>query len=1022
MSRSSFAPRRAALWLAALAVVGACTAGVDRMVGPGSVREGPALLTATDAIPPGIVISQVYGGGGNSGSLYKNDFVELYNGSATDISLEGWSVQYASAGGTSWAVTPLHGTIASGHYYLVQESQGTGGSTPLPTPDAIGTITMGASAGKVALVSSTTALTGSTGCPQSAFPSIVDYVGFGTGTSGANCYEGSTTGATQAPTLSNSSAALRKKGGQQDTDNNGADFTKIDPPTPRNTSSSPLPPDATLTVSVAPNALTTLVAGTIGYTASAVKSGAEVAITSATWSSSNTAVATIDPTTGIATPVGTGVTTISVDVVTAEGNATGSTTLTVTADPATVTVTPATWSLKSGQTKVFAASAKDADGNVTPTTFTWTSSNPAVATIDAASGLATGKAAGSAIVTATTPNGITGTATVTVTAGNVGVQSRTDPLPVGFQTQLFLNSGSTDQAGNPVGGGDVTWSSSDPAIVTVNPTTGIVTAKAAGSAIVTATAKSDGISSGSTTITTIVAPVSPSARVGHNTELGTPTDADPSDDIIIARRQYTLSYNASRGGPNWVSWNLDASHQGTAVRCNCFTADTALTRLGLPAWDTNDWINGGVWSRGHMAPSADWQAAEGDNAPTFFLSNMLPQNQTMNAGAWGNLENRLRALAVGSTEVYIVAGGIFTKDRSGPGVDGFGFMNSSGRIAVPDSVWKVAIVVPDARSASQITSASDVQVIAVRMPNDATAGGTYDRYVTTIDAIQHSTGYDLLSALPESIQCRIESRNCAPIARISGSGVSGGEEGETLTFSAATSSDPDGDALGYRWDVDGSLAGTGSTLGYTFADDGSYSVRLIVTDGNGAADTARTTVTVRNVAPSVGAIDGATILSGETYATTGAFGDPGADSWHATVDYGDGSGPVALPLSGMGFQLEHQYAVAGSYTVTVRVTDDDGGLGASSARVVVQAPLQGVANLSEMLGSLGLSNGELSSLRAKLNAASAALRRDDTTPAVNALEAFTNEVGAMVRSGRLSESAAASVLGYARRVIASASA
>src|SRR5207302_7298200 len=108
---------------------------------------------------------------------------------------------------------------------------------------------------------------------------------------------------------------------------------------------------------------------------------------------------------------------------------------------------------------------------------------------------------------------------------------------------------------------------------------------------------------------------------------------------------------------------------------NCFTKDPDLVNLGLTAYETNDWINGGVWSRGHLSPSADWLDADGDNAPTFYLSNMLPQNQTLNSGAWGDLENYLRTLATGTTEIYIIAGGIFTKNRGGSGVDGFGFMN-----------------------------------------------------------------------------------------------------------------------------------------------------------------------------------------------------------------------------------------------------------------------------------------------------------------------------------------------------------
>jgi len=106
----------------------------------------------------GVVISQVYGGGGNAGSTFKNDFIELFNSSGATVTVDGWSVQYASAAGTTWQVTNLSGSIAPGQYYLVQESQGAGGTTALPTPNATGTIAMSATVGKVALLSSTTAL------------------------------------------------------------------------------------------------------------------------------------------------------------------------------------------------------------------------------------------------------------------------------------------------------------------------------------------------------------------------------------------------------------------------------------------------------------------------------------------------------------------------------------------------------------------------------------------------------------------------------------------------------------------------------------------------------------------------------------------------------------------------------------------------------------------------------------------------------------------------------------------------
>jgi len=174
------------------------------------------------AVSTSVVISQIYGGGGNSGATYKNDFVELYNLGSSAVDVTGWTVQYASSAGLTWAKTLLAGTIQPGNYFLVQEAAGTGGSVDLPTPNASGSIAMAAGSGKVALVGSSTALSGA--CPTG----VVDFVGFGTA---ANCSEGAPTA-----TLSNTTAALRNSNGCTETDNNSADFTAA-APSPRNIAS-----------------------------------------------------------------------------------------------------------------------------------------------------------------------------------------------------------------------------------------------------------------------------------------------------------------------------------------------------------------------------------------------------------------------------------------------------------------------------------------------------------------------------------------------------------------------------------------------------------------------------------------------------------------------------------------------------------------------------------------------------------------------------------------------------------------
>ena len=177
------------------------------------------------AVSTTVVISQVYGGGGNAGATFKNDFIELFNRGATTLNLTGWSVQYGSATGSTWSPTPLSGTIQPGQYYLVQEAPGAGGSVNLPTPDATGSIAMGATAGKVILANVATPLSGS--CPSGA--AVVDLVGYGTT---ANCFEDGA--ATAAP--SNTTAVLRAESGCTDSDRNASDFA-VGAPSPRNTAS-----------------------------------------------------------------------------------------------------------------------------------------------------------------------------------------------------------------------------------------------------------------------------------------------------------------------------------------------------------------------------------------------------------------------------------------------------------------------------------------------------------------------------------------------------------------------------------------------------------------------------------------------------------------------------------------------------------------------------------------------------------------------------------------------------------------
>ena len=177
-------------------------------------------------------ISQVYGGGGNSGATYNQDFVELYNAGASAVSLDGWSVQYASAtgpaGAGTWAVDsfPNGLSIGAGKYFLVALATGATG-TSLPAADNTNTtINLAATAGKVALVSSQTPLNGTTACSDG---SVLDVVGYG---STATCYEGA---AVNTSGLTSTEAMFRRDNGCIDFNNNNVDFI-ITTVSPRNSS------------------------------------------------------------------------------------------------------------------------------------------------------------------------------------------------------------------------------------------------------------------------------------------------------------------------------------------------------------------------------------------------------------------------------------------------------------------------------------------------------------------------------------------------------------------------------------------------------------------------------------------------------------------------------------------------------------------------------------------------------------------------------------------------------------------
>lgn len=178
------------------------------------------VLSVANGASAGVVINEGYGGGGNSGSNYTHDFVELYNNTLAAIDISNYQLDYASATGaltpgvaeTNFLTLIPSGTsIPAGGFFLIQEAQGAGGTTPLPSPNLVDAtpIAMSATAFKIQLLD--------------AAQAVVDLVGVG---STASLFEG--TG--PAPGTANPTSAQRILNGV-DTNNNSVDFG-VGNPTP----------------------------------------------------------------------------------------------------------------------------------------------------------------------------------------------------------------------------------------------------------------------------------------------------------------------------------------------------------------------------------------------------------------------------------------------------------------------------------------------------------------------------------------------------------------------------------------------------------------------------------------------------------------------------------------------------------------------------------------------------------------------------------------------------------------------
>ena len=249
-------------------------------------------------------------------------------------------------------------------------------------------------------------------------------------------------------------------------------------------------------------------------------------------------------------------------------------------------------------------------------------------------------------------------------------------------------------------------------------------------------------------------PALDNSKDNDNMGLGNPSGATAntsnSNNYLMTKPQYTLSYNNSKHEPNWVSWHLDSSNLGSTTRQDDFRVDPTLP-TGWYQVTANE-FSGSGFDRGHMTPSGDRTSSVSDNSATFLMTNMIPQAPNNNQITWENLEAYSRHLVSTGNELYIISGGY---GSGGTGKNGYMTTVGNG-VVVPAYTWKVIVVLSNGNNDISRISTS-TRVIAVLMPNDQTASShPWGYYRVSVDTIESLIGYDFLSSVPTSIQSIIE--------------------------------------------------------------------------------------------------------------------------------------------------------------------------------------------------------------------------------------------------------------------------
>ena len=243
-----------------------------------------------------------------------------------------------------------------------------------------------------------------------------------------------------------------------------------------------------------------------------------------------------------------------------------------------------------------------------------------------------------------------------------------------------------------------------------------------------------------------------------NSNIEIPISSHFADEQILSRKAYTTSYNSNTKCPNWVAWHLTSEHTyGSFSRKGVpyYSNDGSVEGIGYvtqemcrngyfvdleakePRQQLSDWTRDYNMSHGHMCPAGDNKWDKAAMNQSFLLTNMCPQDEKLNGGAWKKLEEKCRTWANKYGDIYIVAGPIFNK----PITRTLG----EGKIAVPDAFFKVVLCLEGTPKA-----------IGFLYKNDSSSQSIRD-CACSVDSIEELTGIDFFYSLSDDIEDVVES-------------------------------------------------------------------------------------------------------------------------------------------------------------------------------------------------------------------------------------------------------------------------